>query len=278
MRRREIGKRPGPPCESEEVPLDGGGRSAVWRRGGTVLREARPSSRTVHTLLRHLEREGHEWAPRVLGDGFDARGREVLSFVEGDFVHPGPWAEDAFPLLGRMLGELHAATRTYSPPPDATWAPWHGRELGSDDRVFGHCDAGPWNVVARAGLPVALIDWEVAGPVDPLVELTQVCWLNPQLHSDDIAVAQGLAPLETRARHVRMILDGYELPRAKRAGFVDRLIEFALCDAAAESEDAGVTADTTDAESLWAITWRIRSAAWMQRNKAALQSALVSLS
>ena len=41
-------------------------------------------------------------------------------------------------------------------------------------------DNAPWNIVARDGMPVAFIDWETAGPVDPLVELAQLAWLNAQ--------------------------------------------------------------------------------------------------
>ena len=160
------------------------------------------------------------------------------------------------------------------PPGDAQWRSWHGRDLGGADRVFGHGDTGPWNIVARDGQPVALIDWEVAGPVDRVVELAQTCWLNAQLYDEDIAEKQGLPDVATRARWVRAILDGYRLPAERRAGFVDQMIAFATRDAAQQAIDAGVTADTRDASALWAITWRTRSAVWMDRHRAALQDAL----
>jgi thiamine kinase-like enzyme len=68
-----------------------------------------------------------------------------------------------------LAADLHRATRSFRPPADAVWFPWHGRELGgSPVKVIGHCDVAPWNIVAWDGLPVALIDWETAGPVDPL--------------------------------------------------------------------------------------------------------------
>ena len=119
-----------------------------------------------------------------------------------------------------------------------------------------------------------LIDWEVAGPVDPLFELAQACWLNAQLHDDDIAELHGLPNAEIRARHVRSILDGYELPSDRRAGFVDKMIEFAVHDAAEQSIEAKVTAETKDPEVLWGITWRTRSASWMLRHRTLLQNAL----
>lgn len=254
-----------------EVPLVGGGRSEVWRDGDIVLRRAGPWTASVHALLRHLEAEGFEGAPRVVGSGFDASGRETLSFIQGESAHPKAWGDVAFPHIGRLLRDLHRATRSFALPPDAVWRDWHGRALGHPGGAVGHCDAGPWNILARGGTPMALIDWEAAGPVDPLYELAQACWLNAQLHDDDVAERQGLPSLEERARHARLILDGYGLPGAQRAGFVDKMIEFALQDAAAEASAAGPSPNTTESSPLWGITWRVRGAAWMLRHRAALE-------
>ena len=117
--------------------------------------------------------------------------------------------------------------------------------------------------MARDSLPHALIDWEVAGPVDPIYDLAQTCWLNAQLHDDDVAERQGLPPLKDRALHLRLILDGYELPKSQRIGIVDKMIEFAVQDAANEAIEGRVAPDTRDTSALWGITWRTRSAAWM---------------
>jgi aminoglycoside phosphotransferase (APT) family kinase protein len=212
----------------------------------------------------------------VIGSGFDERGREILSYIEGDFVHPRHWSEDALRPLGQLLRDLHRATKSFQVPADAIWREWHGRRLGNPEAGIGHCDAGPWNIVSRDSIPVALIDWEVAGPVDPLYDLAQACWLNAQLHDDDVAERQGLPSLEERARHLRLILDGYELSRAQRVGFVDKMIEFALQDAAAEAMDASVTPETRDPAALWGITWRTRSAAWMLRHRTSLETGLGS--
>ena len=259
----------------DEVPLAGGGRSKVWRRGEVVHREAGPWTRTVHAFLRHLESEGFDGAPRVVGPGFDEQGRETLGYIDGDFVHPHCWSEPALPMLGELFRRLHRAASTFEAPSDAVWAPWHGRALGDPSLGVSHCDLGPWNIVARDGEPQALIDWEVAGPVDPMVDLAQACWLNAQLHADDVAERQGLPPLEVRARHLRLLLDGYELPRRERTGFVDRMIEFAVHDSVAEADEAGVRPETQDPGPLWGVVWRIRSAAWMLKHRAVLQSAIV---
>jgi hypothetical protein len=74
-----------------------------------------------------------------------------------------------------------------------------------------------------------------------------------------------------RAFHLRCILDGYELPHSQRVGFVEKMIEFAIHDAAVQAIEGNVTLETKDASSLWAIAWRTRSASWMQRHKAVLE-------
>jgi phosphotransferase family enzyme len=185
----------------ESVLLEGGGRTLVHRRGNTVIRNAGPWTPTVHALLRHLEAVGFGGAPRLVGSGFDADGRETLTYIEGEFTQPGPWSLDGAAALGTLLRDLHRAAGSFQPPAESVWFPWHGRDLGGPGTVIGHCDAAPWNIVVRRGLPVALIDWEVAGPVDPLTELAQLCWLNAKLHDDIVAAREGLPPVADRARH-----------------------------------------------------------------------------
>ena len=66
-----------------EVPLAGGDVTAgVVRVGETVRRPTGPHSPLVHAMLEHLERVGFAGAPRYLGQ--DDRGREMLTYIEGD--------------------------------------------------------------------------------------------------------------------------------------------------------------------------------------------------
>jgi Phosphotransferase enzyme family len=259
----------------DPVPLEGGGRSVVHRDGDVVLRNAGPWTPAVHALLRHLEDVGFPAAPRLVGSGMDHRGREMLTFIDGEFTQPGPWSLGGATALGSLLRDLHQAASSFRPPPDAVWFPWHGRHLGGPAKVIGHCDAAPWNIVARHGLPVALIDWETAGPVDPIVELAQMCWLNAKLHDDIVAELEHLPPLADRARQLAAIVDAYGLSARQRRDFVDRLIEFAICDTAWEADDAAITPETnTHPIALWAMAWRARSAAWMIRHRRTLETAL----
>jgi hypothetical protein len=60
-------------------------------------------------LLRHLERVGFTGAPRLAGSGLDADGRELLTFIEGGFTHPGPWSLDG----AAAVAQLRAMTDAY---------------------------------------------------------------------------------------------------------------------------------------------------------------------
>jgi phosphotransferase family enzyme len=261
----------------DAVLLKGGGRTVVHRRGDTVIRDAGPWTPAVHALLRHLEAVGFRAAPRVVGSGFTPGGRETLTYIEGEFTQPGPWSLDGAAALGLLLRDLHQATSSFRPPAGAVWFPWHGRDLGGPGTVIGHCDAAPWNIVARRGLPVALIDWEVAGPVDPLTELAQLCWLNAKLHDDIVAAREGLPPVAERARQLTAIVDAYGLSARQRQGFFDRIVEFVVSDTAAEADSAAVTPElTAHPVALWAMAWRARSAAWLLRHRVALEAALTA--
>lgn len=261
--------------DDDEVSLVGG-RSTVATRDGVVYRQAAPWSATTIALLRHLEDQGFEHSPRVVGTGFDNQGRETLTYIEGESVHPYPWADDALPILGGILRKLHTATASFAPPEGSVWRPWFGRHLGRPSAI-GHCDTGAWNIIARAGRPVALIDWEEAGPVDPMIELAQACWLNGLLFDDDLGETLGLGSVEARGRQVKLLLDGYELPRDARAGCVDRMRDFAILSAANEAIDAKVTPETEDATPLWGITWRTRSAAWLVKHRDTLDRIVTSV-
>jgi hypothetical protein len=272
-----------PEQPGSETPLwiagSGERDSKARRREGVVLREAGPWSATTLALLRHLENVGFSGAPRVVGDGFIEDGREMLSFVPGESPQPHPWSDEAVFEVGRLLRDLHRATASFDPPPAAVWQTWFGRELPGSIPVISHCDLGPWNVIAREGRPVAFVDWEFAGPVDADWDVAHTGWLNAQLHDDDVAEQHGLGSPHDRARQLRLLLDGYELPSRRRRGFVDKMVEFAVHSARDEAVQAGVTPESAAVDAsgypvLWGVTWRTRSASWMLRHRSVLEDAI----
>jgi Ser/Thr protein kinase RdoA (MazF antagonist) len=240
-----------------------------------VVRDTAHWTPAVHALLRHLEEAGFTAAPRLVGSGLDQDGREVLTIIDSKFTQPGRWSLDGAAAVGSLLRGLHQATRSFRPPSDAVWLVWHGRDLGSPVKVIGHRDVAPWNIVARDDLPVAFIDWETAGPVDPLVDLAQLAWLNAKLHDNIVVEREHLPPLAERARQLAAIVDAYGPMARQRRGFLNQIIDFAVCDTAAEADDADITPEmTAHPIALWAMAWRARSAAWMIRHRRPLETAL----
>ncbi len=269
---------------SETVLSVGGSgqrRSNARLRDGVVHRRAGPWSPTTLALLRHLEEVGFTAAPRVVGSGFAADGREMLTFVPGESPQPRPWSDDGAAEVGRLLRQLHDAASTFQEPQDSVWQPWFGRELPGSDPVISHCDLGPWNVIARDGLPVAFVDWEFAGPVDAAWDLAHTAWLNAQLHDDDVSERNGLGGPQDRARQLRLVLDGYGYAAGRRRGFVDMMIEFAVHSARDEAVLGRVTPESGAVDEsgypvLWAVTWRARSASWMLRHRSLLEKVILS--
>jgi Ser/Thr protein kinase RdoA (MazF antagonist) len=202
-----------------------------------------------------------------------AKGANFLTFVEGEITHPDPWADEAIDQLGRLLRRLHDATASFRAPEHAFWQPWFGRTVDRPD-IFGHCDVAPWNIIVREGEPVGLIDWEFAGPVNRLTEVAIAAWHSTQLYDDDIAAKNGLPAATDRLRQVRTFAEAYGLSMHERQHLTYRMIEFAVQSAANEVIEEKITPDSRDAPGIWGIAWRIRSAAWLLRNRSALETEL----
>lgn len=177
-----------------EVPLGGGWVTAgVVRVGDTVRRPPGANTALSHRLLVHLEERGFEAAPRF--HGLDEQGREVLTFIEGDVptdCRAIVWADGQLEAAASLLRRFHDATA--------------GTDLASDAEVLCHNDFGPWNLVWRKALPVAIIDFDSVAPGARVDDLGYAIWkhLNlglVQLPSKEqrrrlrlMTVAYGLAP------------------------------------------------------------------------------------
>ncbi|HUF32677.1 MAG TPA: phosphotransferase [Acidimicrobiales bacterium] len=266
--------------QADERRMTGGWQTTVHERDGVVYRSPKPQSTTVLALLRHLRSNGFTAAPEVIGDGLAPDGREMLRFVPGAIQQPDPWDDEAIALVGELVRHLHDAGKGFDPPTPPVWQPWFTRALPGDRPVIGHGDLGPWNIVTRSGVPVALIDWDNAGPVDATWDLADAAWLNVQLHDDDIAERNGLPDAAGRAAQLRVMLDAYGLEHQRRDRFVDQLAELAIHAAADEAVQGGVTPTSTTAVDgqgfpvMWAVAWRARSASWILRHRDLLRRAV----
>jgi phosphotransferase family enzyme len=246
----------------------------VYLLDGVVYRAGAPWTSSVNALLRHLEQVGYRGAPRLVGDGIDVEGRQVLRYVEGSLVHPYAWSDDAVVEVARLLRELHDATGSFVASHDAVWMAWYTHRPGADP-VIGHGDVGPWNIIARDGMPVAFVDWDFAGPVERLDEVAEAIRLNCQLHGDDVAALRSLPSPQRRARQVAMFADAYGLSRDERAQVVDRMVEAAIRGCANDADEAVVTAGFVGPHPMvWGMAWQARGGRWILDHRGLLEESL----
>jgi hypothetical protein len=155
-------------------------------------------------------------APGVVG--FDDRGREIVTFVEGD-TPSKPWptwmvGNEVLAGVGRLLRHYHDAVADFVPPTDAQWRRWVGAEGGP---IIRHGDLWPSNVVFRAGLPVAFIDWDFAQPGTALDDLVSAAKHWVPLVSDDRAASAGWPVPINRVERLRVLCDASGLDGETRS-------------------------------------------------------------
>ena len=98
--------------------------------------------------------------------GLDAKGREVLGYIEG-VTGNMPWpaalfTDDAVRDVARLVRGYHDAVASFIPPPGSVWRNTD-RPLAPGE-IVRHGDLGTWNMIWRDGELVGLIDWDFAEP------------------------------------------------------------------------------------------------------------------
>lgn len=196
------------------------------RAGDTVRRPLGPHSPLVHAVLAHLEAVGFAGAPRFRG--LDERGREVLTFIEGEVAgrpHPAWLADDSrLASVARLLRAYDDAVAGFAPPahllepvapPELPGMP---PEPDAAAELIGHLDITPENVVFRGGEAVALIDFDLVRPATRVDEVVNLC-----LHWAPLAPerdrSEALRRVDAVAR-TRLVADAYGLDGAGRARLV----------------------------------------------------------
>ena len=180
-----------------------GGSGGVWRvddpqRGPVVHRPTGPWTPAVHDLLAHLEDAGLDGIPRVLGS--DAEGREVLTYLPGRTVAVDSEAAPDATLgeAARWLRRFHDAVRSYDPGLRAWRQTSAALEPG---QLICHNDTGAYNWIVDGDRFVGMIDWDQAGPGQPLDDLAFLCWSGIPLFR--------AIPTADAARRVRLAAERY---------------------------------------------------------------------
>jgi Phosphotransferase enzyme family len=239
-----------------EEPLSGGRiTTGVVRVGNTVRRPVTPQSAFVADLLRHLERRGFGGAPRYLG--LDGSGRDTFSYLPGRVpARFRTWRREQVAAAGALLRSLHEATR--------------GSRLAGTYPVVCHHDPGPNNVVFRAGLPTALIDFDTAAPGHPLEDLGYMAW------TWCVSSKSSAPPVQAQAARVRVLADAYGLDAPDRAGLVDAVLDRQARNADWWRQRLDVPEPhVVDSEQILArIAWSLREHRHTAANRSAFATAL----
>ncbi|MGN6204489.1 aminoglycoside phosphotransferase family protein [Humibacter sp.] len=237
-----------------EEALEGGHTTpGVVKSGDSVRRPRGRRSVFAAKVLRELNARGYRWAPRYLG--IDDQGRDVLSFVEGATTsHPSERDERSYAAVGRMLRELHELTR--------------GSELAAGGECVVHGDPGPFNVVMRRGMPVALIDWDAAHAGDPLTDVGYAGWTW-------CIQAVGGVPVADQARRLSELVGGYgaALPPDTVLAAIERAQLHIVQVEQGNADDPGLS-DTRRAHARAAVDWATNDHRVLEVNRNLFRQAL----
>ncbi len=210
------------PGRAEEV-LKADPTRPVVRIDDTVRRTVGWWTPAVHQLLGGLHAAGFDSLPQVLG--IDERGREVLSYNEGDSGAARfamITSDDGLRRFAGLLRAYHDVSRTLSFGDDTQWA--LGVLPSKAGEVICHSDFAPWNLVWRYGEPVGILDWDFAVPSPAINDVAYALDYAVPFRGDDTCVRlHGFAHPPDRRRRLSIFADGYGL--ADTTGLVDAVID-----------------------------------------------------
>lgn len=128
----------------------------------------------------------------------DSRGREILSYLEGE-----TWPDSGSSLPDDVLGQVARAIRNYH---DAT----AGSPLAQGYEIVAHHELGPHNTIFQGGHLVGFIDWDDAAPGTRLRDLA-----NTVYHYVDVSHwANQTADEQARRIHLMCAAYGWDDPLA----------------------------------------------------------------
>ena len=210
---------------SEHLPGQSGG---VERVGRTVRRPMGPWTPAVHEFLAYLSAEGLRGVPTVQGIDGD---REVLTYLEGRSVPVDREIvlDNVLVEAVTWLREFHDIAEGFRPDGVREWR--RGPAELEPGQIVCHNDSGTYNWIIQGGHFVAMVDWDMAGPGQPVDDLAFLAWTALPLdrpHDEDDVL-----------RRLDLLVDAYGEwgPLTVLAAVADRMET--ACDRIAAGQDRG---------------------------------------
>lgn len=170
----------------ENVAVNIGQNREIIKIGNTVHRPTHWWTPAVHDLLSYLESVDFPYSPRVIG--FDDKGREILSYIEGESGKYG-WekivSDEGLKKYAKFLLSYHQAIKDYKPPENAEWAYANGAP--GSGQIICHGDFGPWNIVWKGDEPIGIVDWDFVLPAKPEFDVLYALEYSAPFCSDEDA-------------------------------------------------------------------------------------------
>jgi hypothetical protein len=264
---------------TEEPLLGGDVTEGVVRVGDTVRRPVNPQSAAIHAYLYHLEQAGFLEAPRFLG--VDGRGREVLTYIEGEIggrpLYRWSGGEDVLVAIARFQRRMHDCSLGFTLPAGVEWR----KPLRIDGvppafeapELIGHNDMTPENLIFRDGVPVGIIDFDLAGPTTRLLDvIVTLRWWAPLC--DPVDRDPVMRDLDAGER-MRTFIDAYGLTDVDRCRLLDSAVR--RCTRVWNSMRHRAEHDGGG----WARMWNegagdiiLRTKDWLERERPSLDAAI----
>lgn len=204
--------------EDREIKLTGGTMTAVTRADDTVRRAAGAWTPRVHKLLTHLRKQGIFEVPEPLG--FDAEGREVLSFLPGSAVETLTEAlrtDSVITQAARLLRRLHDATAGIA----SQWVEGWMSAPRQPMEVICHGDFAPYNCLFEGTRLTGVIDFDNAGPGPRLWDVSYAIYRFAPVTAP--SNPEYFGSIEEQARRTRLFCDAYGLQ--DRSAVVNAVME-----------------------------------------------------
>jgi Ser/Thr protein kinase RdoA (MazF antagonist) len=175
-----------------------------------------------------------------------------------------------------LVRALHEASAGWAPPPGAVWGgtPANTGRITERTELVSHRDYALGNVVFRGGLPVALIDFDLAKPTTRLYDIANALWYwAPLKWGDPRDRPPALADADIPHR-VAVFADAYGMTARHRA----ELAPFAVDIARRYHEDSRASAELDPVfRKLWedgAKVYLPRAEAWVREMAPAITARL----